>query len=210
MLLHEWLKLTTRQLQQAGIATARLDCLVLLGDELERDKSWLLSHSEHELQGSVLKKLSTKVTQRVRHIPLAYIRGHTEFYGLEFAVNAHTLVPRPETETMIEVLKDLLFRHPGLDPGSSQKSSAEGTNYSPGFRLAGRNDKGGRHAVQDDAGMTLLDIGTGSGAIAITAKLELPQAHVIASDIDQECLKIARQNAKTLGANIKFLDGNLL
>ncbi|HSX15537.1 MAG TPA: peptide chain release factor N(5)-glutamine methyltransferase [Candidatus Saccharimonadales bacterium] len=177
MKISDWLQSTTKQLLKAGISTARLDCLVLLADELERDKSWLLSHADDELQGSILEKLNTKIVQRAQHVPLAYIRGHAEFYGRKFAVNPHTLVPRPETETMVECLKALFPRHQARD----------GTGT-----------------------ITIIDIGTGSGAIAITAKLELPQAAVVATDIDKQCLETARANAAELGADVSFLRGNLL
>lgn len=122
--------------------------------------------------------MNTKIAQRVKHLPLAYIRGHAEFYGREFAVNTHTLVPRPETETMIELLK-----------GNNMPSLSHAEHYN---------------------NIIMLDIGTGCGAIAITAKLELPHAHVFASDIDKNCLETARQNAKELGAKIDFLEGDLL
>ena len=171
MKIDDWLESSTSALKDAGITTARLDCLVLLEDETGKDRAWLLSHPECELQGSVLKKLNTKITQRCQHIPLAYIRGKAEFYGREFAVNAHTLVPRPETETMIDLLKQVAI---------------------------------------NDLRLTIYDIGTGSGAIAITAKLELPEAEVFATDIDEKCLETARANAKNLGADIEFLHGNLL
>ncbi|HSX30944.1 MAG TPA: HemK/PrmC family methyltransferase [Candidatus Saccharimonadales bacterium] len=193
MTLSDWLKQAQAQLEGSGIATARLDCLVLLADALERDKSWLLSHAEYALQGPDLKMLNTKVAQRAKHTPLAYIRGHAEFYGREFAVNAHTLVPRPETEAMIDVLKDLVSRHPEQSEGSSP----------------GSNDRSFAYA-QDDENITLADIGTGSGAIAITAKLELPQTHVIATDIDKNCLKTAEHNARSLGVDITLLHGFLL
>src|SRR5579875_2334673 len=100
-----WLANATAQLNAANVPTARLDCLVLLENATGKDRAWLLSHPELELQGSVLKKLNTKIVQRAQHVPLAYIRGKAEFYGHELAVNAHTLVPRPETETMIDMLK---------------------------------------------------------------------------------------------------------
>ncbi len=174
VLVSEWLKITTVKLDDAGIGTARLDALVLLEDATEHDRAWLLSHPKYELQGSVLEKLNTKIVQRVQHVPLAYIRGHTEFYGRQFAVNPHTLVPRPETETIIELLLGL---------------NADG-------RLP--------HAPH------IVDVGTGSGCIAITTALELSHAHVTAIDIDEQALQTAQQNAKALGANVTFLHGNLL
>lgn len=102
-----WLRTASDKLIAAGITTARLDCLVLLEDVTRRDRAWLLSHADEELQRSKIKKLNTKIVQRRRHVPLAYIRGHAEFYGRDFLVDEHTLVPRPETETLIELLLQL-------------------------------------------------------------------------------------------------------
>jgi len=100
MNIQAWLALQTKKLERADIITARLDCLVVLEDVTGKDRGWLLAHPEYVLQGSDLKFLSTKVAQRAKHVPLAYIRGKAEFYVREFAVNAHTLVPRPATETI--------------------------------------------------------------------------------------------------------------
>lgn len=174
--LSSWLKHAENQLTSAGIDTARLDSLVLLCDELGRDKAWVLAHPEYVLQGLVLKILSTKVAQRAHHTPLAYIRGKAEFYGREFVVNEHVLVPRPESEAMIELLK-------------------------AGVEL---------RASDVDTEMLIVDVGTGSGCLAITAKLELPQADVIAIDIDPACLAVATQNAQMHGAGINMLCGDLL
>jgi release factor glutamine methyltransferase len=165
-----WLKQSQGLLKDAEFSTARLDCLVLLEDALGKDRAWLLSHPDEALQGSILEKLNTKIVQRAKHIPLAYLRGHAEFYGRDFSVNAHTLVPRPETETIIELVKSL--------------------------RLS--------------AGTRILDVGTGSGCIATTSALELPEAHVSACDIDKNCLQTAAANANTLGANVTFFESNLL
>jgi len=170
MNISSWIQEAQTQLADAGIGTARLDCLVLLEDEFGKDRAWLLSHSDEELQGSILENLNTKIVQRAQHIPLAYLRGHAEFYGREFMVNEHTLVPRPETEAIIELLKVL-----------NLPSEA-----------------------------AILDIGTGSGCIAITAALELPNMHVSACDIDKKCLEIAAANAAKLGANVMFFESNLL
>lgn len=98
---------TTAQLQAAGITSARLDCLLLLEDALERDRASLLAHPEHELTASQSKLLSQQAQARGQHIPLAYIRGKAFFYGREFIVNEHVLVPRPETEVMLSMLLEL-------------------------------------------------------------------------------------------------------
>jgi release factor glutamine methyltransferase len=178
MTVSSWLKQAQSHLKDADISTARLDCLVLLEDETGKDRTWLLAHPEWELPELVLEELGAKIDRRAQHVPLAYIRGKAEFYGREFIVNEHTLVPRPETETMIDMLKRERNVHSLL--------------------------------AYHDEDFHFIDVGTGSGAIAITTKLELPDATVTAMDIDKNCLKIAGQNAKKLGADITLLCGNLL
>lgn len=174
MSVNDWLITSTKELQEAGIATARLDCLVLLEDALGVDRASILANLDAKLPQKTEVDLNTKIVQRVRHIPLAYIRGKVEFYGREFVINKHVLVPRPETEMMIDELKAAL-------------------------------QKGAPHTE-----CVIVDVGTGSGAIAVTAKLEFPKAHVIATDIDPKVLKIARQNAKKHDVNIEFTQGDLL
>ncbi|QQS70070.1 peptide chain release factor N(5)-glutamine methyltransferase [Candidatus Saccharibacteria bacterium] len=166
-----FLREATNQLHMCGIETARLDSLVLLSDELGHDKAWVLAHSEYCIQGSVLKKLNIKIAQRSKHIPLAYIRGKSEFYGREFMVNKHVLVPRPESESMIDLLKRF---------------------------------------VGPDSRTTIIDVGTGSGCLAITARLELANSTVVALDSSHECLRVAKQNATKLVADITFLESDLL
>lgn len=167
---HDWLATATKQLEDACIITARLDSLVLLEDELSKDRGWLLAHPEYVLQDADLSALNAKLEKRSKHIPLAYIRRKVEFYGREFIVSPHTLIPRPETETMIDILKTLKL------PVNSR----------------------------------LLDIGTGSGCIAITTSLELPSSQVSACDIDEDCLEIAKQNTQRLGGSVTFLKSDLL
>ncbi|HEX9153448.1 MAG TPA: peptide chain release factor N(5)-glutamine methyltransferase [Candidatus Saccharimonadales bacterium] len=97
----------TRRLQQAGIETARLDVLVLLEDVLGVNRALILAHPEVVIQTADLGQLNKFVVQRSKHTPLAYIRGRAAFYGRDFAVNGYVLVPRPETEVMIDLLKNL-------------------------------------------------------------------------------------------------------
>jgi release factor glutamine methyltransferase len=169
MIAHAWLKRATERLQAAGIGTARLDCLVLLEDVTDKNRAHWLAHPETKLTDEQLKRLNLLLGRRARHQPLAYVRGKTEFYGRSFAVNKRVLEPRPESETMIELLKKV------------------------------SNDN-----------KSIADIGTGSGALAITAKLELPDTQVSAVDIDPGCLKVARSNSKSLNAEITLLEGDLL
>lgn len=170
MLLAAWLAAATKELEQANVATARLDCLVLLEDAIRKDRAWVLAHPEYELSKQQINTLGTALVRRAHHEPLAYIRGVVEFYGREFAVNPHVLVPRPESETMINLLKE----------------------YAPTKNLR------------------IADIGTGSGALAITAHLELPKAHVTAIDIDRECLDVTKNNAQKHHIALSLFEGNLV
>jgi release factor glutamine methyltransferase len=167
---NDWLKTASATLTKAGIGTARLDALVLLEDAAGKDRAWLLAHPEFELTNQQTDILSNQLTKREQHIPLAYIRGKTEFYGRDFVVNEQVLEPRPETETMIDLLKQL--------PPETHKQ--------------------------------VIDVGTGSGAIAITAKLEIPESTVMATDIDPACLAVAKKNAAKHQVALQLMQGNLL
>ncbi|HYH74464.1 MAG TPA: HemK/PrmC family methyltransferase [Candidatus Saccharimonadales bacterium] len=114
MTVHDFLQLGTARLAAAGIESARLDCLVLLEDELGIDRALILAHGDHTLAPTQQTALRTKCDQRVNHTPLAYIRGKAPFYGRVFLVTPDVLVPRPETETMVSLVKEL----PALDPGT--------------------------------------------------------------------------------------------
>ena len=107
MTIGQFLDEAAATLSGAGITTARLDALVLLEDVLGEGRALLLAHPEREIDHVTEVALHTKIAQRYRHTPLAYIRGRAWFYGREFVVNKHVLVPRPETEAMVEVLKQL-------------------------------------------------------------------------------------------------------
>jgi release factor glutamine methyltransferase len=171
MTIGAWLTTSSKTLELAGIESARLDAQVLLSDELQVDKSTILAYPERKLQSSELENLNTKIAQRTQHVPLAYLLGKVEFYGREFIVTSHVLVPRPESESMIALLlKDFARKAP----------------------------------------ITVVDVGTGSGCIAITAKLEMPDSTVYATDIEHSCLEVAKTNAERLNATIMVLQGDLL
>lgn len=154
MKVEEWLKQAANTLKTANIGSARLDVLILLEDEIDRDRAWILAHQEQPILTVSLKKLNKKIVRRATHEPLAYIRGFTEFYGRRFKVNKRVLEPRPESETMIDLLKELRL------PKTSW----------------------------------IADIGTGSGALGITAALELHNHNIDLYDIDAAALAVARHN----------------
>lgn len=107
MNLQRFLETAAEKLSAAGIGTARLDVLVLFEDCLAVNRAHLLAHPEIELASEQVKILNAQIKRRLTHEPLAYIRGKTEFYGREFTVNKDVLEPRPESETMIDLIKKL-------------------------------------------------------------------------------------------------------
>lgn len=161
MKIKAWLKQAEAQLNEAGVGSARLDALILLEDELGKDRSWVLANPDFEISKTALKRLNYKLKKRESHLPLSYVRGFTEFYGRKFMVNRHVLEPRPESEVMITLLKNLL-KHQNL--------------------------------VSKDYPWKIADVGCGSGALGITAKLELPNTEVDLFDIDAGALSVARHN----------------
>jgi release factor glutamine methyltransferase len=154
MKINNWLQKAEKQLGLAGVSSAHLDSVILLEDVTGKDRAWLLAHPEEKLSITQIKRLSARLKKRERHLPLAYVRGHTEFYGRKFLVNRHTLEPRPESETMIELLLKL--------PVSTR--------------------------------IEIADVGTGSGALGITASLELNNPNIDLYDIDAGALAVARHN----------------
>lgn len=171
MTISVWLSYAKDKLETAGIGTARLDSQVLLADMLQHNRGWVMAHLETVITDETRAELDKQLDERARHVPLAYIRGKTEFYGREFYVDKRVLEPRPESETMIDILKKIL---------DIEKSSE------------------------------IIDVGTGSGALAITAKLEIPDAKVRATDIDPNCLEVAEKNASKYHVEIEFTRGDLL
>lgn len=109
---NQWLAKATTQLGESGIGTARLDALVLLEDLLNTNRTQIIAHPEVNLTDEQVLVLDQQIARRSKHEPLAYIRGRTEFYGREFLINNNVLEPRPESETIIDLLKALHLKQP--------------------------------------------------------------------------------------------------
>ncbi len=169
MRIDQWLASAADKLTGATIPSACLDAELLLCDVLGTTRPHLHAHGDDDLTTAQLAHANELLKRRAQHTPLAYISGHKEFYGRDFVVTPYVLIPRPETEALIEVIEALQ-----LSPNAS-----------------------------------IADIGTGSGAIAITLKLNQPQRRILATDISAEALAIAEQNARELDADVIFLQGNL-
>ena len=152
---------------------ARLDAEHLLMRVLGINHAWLIAHPGDELSAETQEQYEALVRRRLAGEPLQYITGECEFYGLPFKVNPDVLIPRPETEHLLERVLELAQRYERP---------------------------------------RIIDIGTGSGAIAVALAHKLPSAKITATDLSEPALAIARQNAahNQVDSRIRFLQGDLL
>ncbi|RYG71709.1 peptide chain release factor N(5)-glutamine methyltransferase [Lentibacillus lipolyticus] len=167
MTLYEVLRRASLFLQENGREPQLAELLMM--DCLQVTRTHLLTMMRESVPGDVRKQFWQGIQAHAdTGVPLEHLTGKASFYGREFRVNGHTLIPRPETEELVEKV------------------------------------------VQTASGgpLTIVDIGTGSGVIAITLALELPQATVYATDISREAILTARENAEMLGAGVTFLHGD--
>jgi release factor glutamine methyltransferase len=172
------------QLRIAGVPSFTLAAELLLLHVTGQDRTWLYSHPEEILSEPTAEAYLALLASRSSGIPTQHLTGKQEFWGLEFEVTPDVLIPRPETEHLIEVALD---------------------------RLAVREIRAGRQPRLNGENVTLVDIGTGSGCVAVTLAKELSAATVYATDISKAALEVARRNAAKLGVfdRIQFLESNL-
>lgn len=181
MLVDYWMRTATAYLQSRGIVTARLDCLVLLEDTLRVPRAKLLAEPDMEIKAGQVEHIKKLLNRRANHEPLAYIRGRSEFYGRSFKVGPGVLVPRPESETIIELLLEL--------PEVSMTAD-DSSNRLRAFNIA--------------------DVGAGSGALGITAALELPYCQVELLELDQVSIDIAKTNVAIHTTSVTVTASDLL
>jgi release factor glutamine methyltransferase len=164
-----------RRLEQTGASEARRTAGVLLAHRLGVDRTHLLMYPEQAISEEDYKTLLQMIEWRVAGEPVQHITGHQEFYKLDFLVTPAVLIPRPETEFLVERVLTLV--------SESQQTSP-----------------------------LIVDVGTGSGCIAVTLAVEIPAARVIATDISGAALAVARQNAARHGVSsrVEFHEGDLL
>jgi len=158
----------------SGLPTPRLDAEVLLASFLGKDRTWLFVHSDRDMSVPETEGFRTWVARRQQGEPVAYLVGHREFWSLEFAVDSRVLIPRPDTEILVEEVLNV----PALN----------------------------RAPCPD-----ILELGTGSGAIAVSLASERPDARITATDISPEALAVAAANAarNLRNSRIEFLQGDL-
>lgn len=160
------------------VPSPRLNAELLLMFVLGRERAYLYAHPERELSSEEQYRYNEAVAERARGCPTQYITGHQEFWGLDLLVSPAVLIPRPETEHVVETVLELVKDYP----------------------------------IEPPAKLRLVDVGTGSGAIALALASELPQADVHACDISDEALEMARVNAARLGLDrkLRFRKSDLL
>lgn len=167
--------------QHASAHIDPFDADILLAFLLKKDRAYLIAHGDESLSFSQKLHFMSLVRRRKKGIPVAYLTGTKEFYGLEFLVNKHTLVPRPETELLVEQTLHIIAR--------DDEDTLESHNQP----------------------CILIDVGTGSGCIPIAIQKNIPeQIQTFAVDISEGALETAKLNAQTHNARIKFFCGSLL
>lgn len=177
MTIKDWLDDATRQLVFANVPSARLDAELLLSHTIRKPRTWLHGHGDDALDARQLEIARARLDLRLDRVPVAYIIGHKEFYGHNFKVTTATLIPRPESEVLIDLLDEALPKNERL--------------------IAERP-------------LRLVDVGTGSGSLGITAKLTHPDLEVTLLDTSRHALNVAEENAKSLGAEVQLIQSDLL
>jgi release factor glutamine methyltransferase len=169
---------TTPFFEKQGIESPRLTIELLLAHLLRKKRLDLYLEFERELDDETLAKLREMVKRRAASEPLQYITGETEFCGLKFLVDRRVLIPRPETELLVE--------------GVEKRLKAENRRQKSEVKV--------------------VDVGTGSGCVAVSLATKLPHAEIYATDASAEALEVARANAKVhkVEKNIRFLKSDLL
>ena len=177
--------------------SARIEVQCLLQAILQVNRAWLLTHPEQHLNTGQQAQYAALFERRLNGEPIAYILGEREFYGLTFKVTPDTLIPRPETELLVELV---LERAPPPQP-SDETTSHSTKPRENGGQVAGY--PGGRRSFR------VLDLGTGSGAIALSIAHARPNVHVLACDASPAALEVARGNAQRLTiANVAFVQSD--
>jgi len=176
MNISEWLKNASVALVGARIATAKLDAEILLAHTLRKSRTFLHAHGDEVISPRNQEIADARLQLRCDRTPIAYIIGHKEFYGRLFSVTPSTLIPRPESETIIELLHAIVPQNQSLFPET----------------------------------IRLVDVGTGSGCLGITAKLEFPDLDVTLLDTSRHALRVAEKNARKLAADVSLETSDLL
>ena len=183
-----------------------LDSELLLAHALDHDRSWLLAHSNYNLSDLEQKRWREFCHRREACEPIAYILGEKEFYGRSFMVDQRVLIPRPSTEGLIDTVKEVLGKENNYQlshlPAGKMRTREVDTDIVIYSEIWGD--------LSDVS--TIVDVGTGSGCIAVSLCLEMPDIHALATDVSADALAVARENAArhNCSERIDFVEGALL
>ena len=192
MQLRPALNAAIERLTTEHVPSPRMNAELLIMFTLDCDRAYLYAHPERELTADETSRYDAAVARRATGVPAQYITGHQEFWGMDLIVSPAVLIPRPETEHLVETVLELVAIH-------KQDQHQE-------------QDQGPRAGMSTPHELRIVDIGTGSGAIALALAKELPTAEIHATDISEEALEVARANAARhdLTSRIAFHQADLL
>lgn len=200
------LKWTEQYFKDKGIESPRLDAEVLLAHVLEKQRIYLYVHFDEPLQPAELAAYREMIKQRVLRVPVAQILGEKEFMGLTFKVTADTLVPRPDTEILVQAAVERLKAMKGEAKAPEDEALADGEEASS----AADRDEAAADVSQEP--LRIADIGTGSGAICLSVLRYLAGTVADTVDISPAARAVAEENAASLGLadRVTFHTGDLL
>ena len=195
MQLRQVLKTAIEQLTAQRVPSPRMNAELLIMFTLDCDRAYLYAHPERDLAPDEMQRYDQALARRATGVPAQYITGHQEFWGMDLIVAPAVLIPRPETEHVVETVLELIS-------GGNSKESQRPRAGAPSTVAQG----GSAPHVR------IVDVGTGSGAIAIALAKELSNAEIHAIDISAEALEVARANAARheLTSRITFHHADLL
>ncbi|NQT50253.1 peptide chain release factor N(5)-glutamine methyltransferase [Candidatus Kuenenbacteria bacterium] len=183
-----------KKLHKNHITSPHLDAEVILSFVLKKPKEFLYTYPEQEINKTINQKINSLIEKRAKHYPVAYITNNKEFFGLDFFVNEDVLIPRPETELLVEECLRCIWK---------QRAAKSHPDV--------RNGRDRSLHLGTYLGLHVAEIGTGSGCISISLAKN-SKAKIIATDISAAALKVAKRNARKhkVLSKIKFYQGNLL
>jgi release factor glutamine methyltransferase len=196
MQLREALSSALANLQDQNIPSPGLAAELLLMHVLGRDRAFIYTYPEFEITPDRAARYFELVAERATGKPTQYITGHQEFWGLDFEVTPDVLIPRPETEHLVEAVLEVVRRD--FSEGVGHRTNGTLARTAPEARVG--------------ACPRIADVGTGSGCIALALASELPSATVIANDLSRPALQIAQRNARRLcmAHRVHFVEADLL
>lgn len=193
-------------LKKASSSIDRLDAELILASIFDKDRTFLHAHADEELTAEQQKVVDDMLLRRQKHEPLAYILGYKEFYGHKFYLTRDVLIPRPETEALVDIASELYQK---LSANAAKPTKTTGTAKTV-------------QTIQSGEPIKILDLGTGSGCIALSLASKLSQStknhaepeaniQIVASDISAKALACAEYNAQKLQIkSISWVKSNLL